>query len=76
MIAARCPVSLRRAQKTSPLPEIFLPQSSAAASDSAEPMAELKRASPSKGMFAPHLDLFQVADIYAQNGACADQCAH
>jgi indole-3-glycerol phosphate synthase len=34
-------------------------------------IAELKRASPSKGILAPHLDLFQVADIYAQNGASA-----
>jgi indole-3-glycerol phosphate synthase len=34
-------------------------------------IAELKRASPSKGMLAPHLDLLQVADIYAQNGASA-----
>src|SRR6185503_15996199 len=33
--------------------------------------AELKRASPSKGILAPHLDLFQVADIYTQNGASA-----
>ncbi|NJC96939.1 MAG: indole-3-glycerol phosphate synthase TrpC [Anaerolineales bacterium] len=34
-------------------------------------IAELKRASPSKGLLAPHLDLFQVADIYTQNGASA-----
>jgi indole-3-glycerol phosphate synthase len=34
-------------------------------------IAELKRASPSKGILAPRLDLFQVADIYAQNGASA-----
>jgi len=34
-------------------------------------IAELKRASPSKGMLAPHLNLFQVADIYTQNGAAA-----
>jgi indole-3-glycerol phosphate synthase len=34
-------------------------------------IAELKRASPSKGILAPHLDLFQVADIYTQNGAAA-----
>lgn len=34
-------------------------------------IAELKRASPSKGILAPHLDLFQVADIYIQNGAAA-----
>ena len=34
-------------------------------------IAELKRASPSKGILAPHLDLFQVADTYTQNGASA-----
>jgi indole-3-glycerol phosphate synthase len=34
-------------------------------------IAELKRASPSKGILAPHLDLFQVADIYTKNGAAA-----
>ena len=34
-------------------------------------IAELKRASPSKGILAPNLDLFQVADIYTQNGASA-----
>src|SRR5690349_13567767 len=34
-------------------------------------IAELKRASPSKGILAPHLDLFQVAEIYSQNGAAA-----
>ncbi|WKZ43707.1 MAG: indole-3-glycerol phosphate synthase TrpC [Anaerolineales bacterium] len=34
-------------------------------------IAELKRASPSKGLLAPRLDLFQVADLYAQNGATA-----
>jgi len=34
-------------------------------------IAELKRASPSKGLLTPHLDLFQVADIYTENGASA-----
>lgn len=34
-------------------------------------IAELKRASPSKGLLAPHLDLFQLAGLYAQNGAAA-----
>ena len=34
-------------------------------------IAELKRASPSKGILAAHLDLFQVADIYTENGAAA-----
>jgi indole-3-glycerol phosphate synthase len=34
-------------------------------------IAELKRASPSKGILAPSLDLFQAADIYTENGASA-----
>ena len=34
-------------------------------------IAELKRASPSKGILAPNLDLFQVAEIYTKNGAAA-----
>ena len=34
-------------------------------------IAELKRASPSRGLLAPHLDLGQVARIYAENGAAA-----
>ncbi|MGH2523112.1 MAG: indole-3-glycerol phosphate synthase TrpC [Anaerolineales bacterium] len=34
-------------------------------------IAELKRASPSRGLLAPHLDLLQLARIYADNGAAA-----
>ena len=34
-------------------------------------IAELKLASPSKGLLAPQLNVFQVADVYAQNGASA-----
>jgi indole-3-glycerol phosphate synthase len=34
-------------------------------------IAELKRASPSKGLLAPHLDLLDAADIYTANGAAA-----
>ena len=71
-IAALDAVTLRRAAEQSPAPRDFLaaikrrrfaPRPSL--------IAELKRASPSKGILAPHLDLFQVADIYTQNGAAA-----
>ena len=71
-IAALDASSLRRAAEQSPAPRDFLaaikrrrfaPRPSL--------IAELKRASPSKGILAPHLDLFQVADIYTQNGAAA-----
>jgi indole-3-glycerol phosphate synthase len=64
--------TLRRAAEQSPAPRDFLaaikrrrfaPRPSL--------IAELKRASPSKGILAPHLDLFQVADLYTQNGAAA-----
>lgn len=34
-------------------------------------IAELKRASPSKGILAPDVDLLEVAEIYAGNGAAA-----
>ena len=34
-------------------------------------IAELKRASPSRGMLASHLDMFEVAGIYVANGASA-----
>ncbi len=73
-IAALDAVTLRRAAESSPAPRDFLaaikrrrfaPRPSL--------IAELKRASPSKGILAPHLDLFQVADIYTQNGAAAIQ---
>lgn len=34
-------------------------------------IAELKRASPSRGLLAPQLDLLQLAQLYAANGAAA-----
>jgi len=77
-IAALDAPSLRRAAESSPAPRDFLASISPFSSPSAAQskrgvklIAELKRASPSKGILAPHLDLFQVADIYAQNGASA-----
>jgi indole-3-glycerol phosphate synthase len=71
-IAALDASTLRRAAEQSPTPRDFL---SAITRRRFAPrpslIAELKRASPSKGILAPHLDLFQVADIYTQNGAAA-----
>jgi indole-3-glycerol phosphate synthase len=71
-IAALDVRGLRRAAEASPAPRDFL---SAIKRRPFPPspslIAELKRASPSKGILAPHLDLFQVANIYTQNGASA-----
>ncbi len=71
-IAALDAQALRHAAEQSPTPRDFL---AAIQRRRFEPrpslIAELKRASPSKGILAPHLDLFQVADIYTQNGAAA-----
>jgi indole-3-glycerol phosphate synthase len=71
-IAALDAPALRRAAESSPLPRNFL--AAIARRRSGRPLAliaELKRASPSKGLLAPQLDLLQVAEIYAQNGASA-----
>ncbi len=71
-IAALDARSLRRAAESSPVPRDFL-SAIRRRRFGLRPslIAELKRASPSKGILAPHLDLFQVADIYTQNGASA-----
>jgi indole-3-glycerol phosphate synthase len=77
-IAALDAQALRRAAESSPAPRDFL----SAIKRLNTPLllgegagvrliAELKRASPSKGILAPSLDLFQVADIYTENGASA-----
>src|SRR5215216_5133983 len=67
--------AVRQAAEASPAPRDFLaalvPVSSPLVERGVRLIAELKRASPSKGILAPHLDLFQVAEIYAQNGAAA-----
>ena len=73
-IAALDAQSLRRAAEESPRPRDFLAAIAPRLSGEGKGVrliAELKRASPSKGILAPHLDLFQVAEIYAQNGASA-----
>jgi indole-3-glycerol phosphate synthase len=71
-IAALDAMTLRRAAEQSPMPRDFLAVIKRRRSASRPSLiAELKRASPSKGILAPHLDLFQVADLYTQNGAAA-----
>jgi indole-3-glycerol phosphate synthase len=63
---------LRRASDSTPAPRDFLATIHRRRFGTHPSLiAELKRASPSKGILAPHLDLFQVADIYTQNGASA-----
>jgi indole-3-glycerol phosphate synthase len=83
-IAALDAPALRRAADSSPAPRDFL-AAITRRQNSPLPMgeepgvraktpaliAELKRASPSKGVLAPHLDLLEVADLYTQNGASA-----
>ncbi|MDQ3004838.1 MAG: indole-3-glycerol phosphate synthase TrpC [Chloroflexota bacterium] len=75
-VAALDAQALRRAAESSPAPRDFLAAVSLLPPGEGSGVrvsliAELKRASPSKGILAPHLDLFQVADIYTQNGASA-----
>lgn len=81
-IAALNAQALRRAAESSPAPRDFLSALTPFPSPTWERgegtggrrvklIAELKRASPSKGVLIPHLDLLQIADIYIQNGASA-----
>ena len=71
-IAALNASALRLSAEQSPTPRNFLAQITRRRFGlNPSLIAELKRASPSKGILAPHLDLFQVADIYIQNGASA-----
>lgn len=71
-IAALDAQALRRAADSAPPPRDFLSAIQRRRFGTHPSLiAELKRASPSKGILAPHLDLFQVADIYTQNGASA-----
>jgi indole-3-glycerol phosphate synthase len=71
-IAALDAQAVRRAAEQTPTPRDFLSAIKRRRFGTHPSLiAELKRASPSKGILAPHLDLFQVADLYAQNGASA-----
>lgn len=64
--------ALRRAAEASPAPRDFLGALSAGRSKNAPALiAEIKRASPSRGLLAPHLDPDATAGLYAANGAAA-----
>ncbi len=64
--------ALRRAAEASLPPRDFLAAlQQPATKGSPRLIAELKRASPSRGLIAAHLNLFDVADTYAANGAAA-----
>ena len=70
--------ALRRAAEQSPIPRNFRSAITrrpggyeSRGSSCPKLIAELKRASPSKGMLAPHIDLFEAANIYIENGASA-----
>ena len=62
---------LKSATLDSPEPRNFLALMEEYSQGAPALIAELKRASPSKGILAQDLDLFQVAEIYRQNGAAA-----
>jgi len=71
-IAAYNVPALRRLAESSPTPRDFLSALQHGRIEHGPGLiAELKQASPSKGLMAPHLDLLQVADVYAENGAAA-----
>lgn len=70
-IAALDGKALRRAAENSPLPRDFLAALTRHPAEKPALIAELKRGSPSKGLFAPQLDLEATARLYAQNGASA-----
>ncbi|MHB8086747.1 MAG: indole-3-glycerol phosphate synthase TrpC [Anaerolineaceae bacterium] len=64
--------ALRIRAYQSPVPQDFVAGLHANKRGSAPALiAELKRASPSRGTIAPQLDLLETADLYQQNGAAA-----
>jgi indole-3-glycerol phosphate synthase len=63
--------ALRHAAEAAPAPRDLLASLVRRPGQPPRLIAELKRASPSKGLLAPQLDLLQVARIYAEHGASA-----
>jgi indole-3-glycerol phosphate synthase len=67
-IAGLDEAEMRRAALDGPAPRPFL---AGTGDGQVRLIAELKRASPSRGVLAAHLNLLEVARIYAENGAAA-----
>ena len=67
-IAGLDEAALRRAALDAPQPRPFLPPGPR---EKVGLIAEIKRASPSRGLLAPHLNLEEIARLYADNGAAA-----
>jgi indole-3-glycerol phosphate synthase len=63
--------SLRKVAENSPAPRDFLKAVRREAGQAVRLIAELKKASPSRGVLAADLDLKAVARVYAENGAAA-----
>lgn len=71
-VAALDARALRRTAEQSPRPADFIAAlNSHRISGRPALIAEVKRASPSKGMLAPWLDMLDAARVYASNGAAA-----
>ncbi len=71
-IAALDAAALRRQAQDAPRPRPFLPPlARPAGGASVRLIAELKRASPSRGLLRPRLDLNDLARLYAASGAAA-----
>lgn len=69
---ARLSLAEQRARAAdSPRPRDFLAAVQRPAGAPPRLIAELKRASPSRGVLAADLDLFALAEVYCQNGAAA-----
>ena len=63
--------ALRRAAESAPMPRDFAAAVRRREGFGPKLIAELKLASPSKGLLAPELDLMRVAKVYAEHGAAA-----